>query len=152
MSIFRKKNKKVSAHAAINYKGKLLTDKTPFAVTESFKTLRTNLLYTTGQSNCPVYGVTSTYQNSGKSLISANLAIAFSMLEKKVLLLDADMRRPVQHRCFDLPNKKGTSELFSGLATIDEVVQRVERYPFLEIITAGNIPPNPQELLAGENA
>jgi capsular exopolysaccharide synthesis family protein len=156
MSVFKvdffKKKKKISAHAAVNYKGKLLGQDTPFAITESFKTLRTNLMYTTGRVKCPVYGVTSSYQNSGKSLISANLAIAFSMMNKKVLLLDGDMRKPVQHRCFSLVNKKGASEWLSGLEPLEAVIQQPLDYPTLHIITSGNIPPNPQELLAGENA
>ena len=67
MSIFKKKQQ-VSTHAAINYRGKLLGQDTPFAITESFKTLRTNLMYTTGHVKCPVYGVTSSYQNSGKRI------------------------------------------------------------------------------------
>jgi capsular exopolysaccharide synthesis family protein len=151
MSIFKKKQQ-VSTHAAINYRGKLLGQDTPFAITESFKTLRTNLMYTTGHVKCPVYGVTSSYQNSGKSLISANLAIAFSVMDKKVLLLDGDMRKPVQHRCFSLTNKKGASEWLSGLEPLEAVVQTPKGYPTLHVITSGNIPPNPQELLAGENA
>ncbi|MBP3321682.1 MAG: CpsD/CapB family tyrosine-protein kinase [Clostridia bacterium] len=147
-----KKKKKVSVHSAVNYKGKLLGADTPFAITESFKTLRTNLMYTASRENCPVYGITSCYQSSGKSLISANLAIAFSMMNKRVLLIDGDMRKPVQHRCFSLPNDRGFSEWLSGMSDFEDVVQTQVGYPCLHVITSGNIPPNPQELLAGENA
>lgn len=151
MSLFKNK-KKTSVHSAVNYQGKLLCADTPFAVTESFKTLRTNLMYTSGGEKCPVYGVTSCFQSSGKSLISANLAIAFSMMEKKVLLIDSDMRKPVQHRCFSLQNEKGLSEWLSGMSSFEEVVQHLPGYPGLDVITAGHIPPNPQELLAGHTA
>lgn len=155
MSVFGnmfKNKKRTSVHAAVNYKGKLLGKDTPFAVTESFKTLRTNLMYTAGGEKCPVYGVTSSYQSSGKSLISANLAIAFSMMNKRVALLDGDMRKPVQHRCFGVANDKGLSEWLSGMAEYEDVVRSVPDYPGLDVITVGRIPPNPQELLAGENA
>ena len=153
MSIFFKKDKKrPTVHAAVNYRGKLLGQNTPFAVTESFKTLRTNLMYTAGGEKCPVYGVTSCFQSSGKSLISANLAIAFSMMNKRVILLDGDMRKPVQHRCFNLNNTVGLSEWLSGMAEYDDVVTGVPAYPGLDVITVGHVPPNPQELLASESA
>lgn len=145
-----REDKSVSSHAAIKYKGKILNEKTPFAVAEAFKTLRTNLLYTTNSEKCPVFGVVSSYQNTGKSLISANLAVAFSMMNKRALLIDADMRKPVQHRCFSMRHEYGLSELLSGQCTIDQAVTSVEQYPNLSIILAGNIPPNPQELLAYE--
>lgn len=154
MSIFKnfKNKKKTSVHAAISYKGKLLGQDTPFAVTESFKTLRTNLMYTAGREKCPVYGVTSSYQSSGKSLISANLAVAFSMMNKRVLLVDGDMRKPVQHRCFEISNETGFSEWLSGMVEFGEAVQHLAKYPGLDVLTSGHIPPNPQELLASENA
>ena len=146
----KKKNKKVSSHAAINYKGKILNENLPFAVIESFKTLRTNLSYTMSSQKCPVFGIVSCYQSTGKSLISANLAVAFAMTDKKVLLIDGDMRKPVQHRCFSIRHHFGFSELLSGQCSIDEAIVTVKDHPNLSIILAGNIPPNPQELLAFE--
>ena len=151
VNLKKKRNKKkVSTHASINYKGKILNENTPFAVTEAFKTLRTNLLYTVNVQKCPVFGVVSSYQNTGKSLISANLAVAFSLMDKKVLLIDGDMRKPVQHRCFSMRHPVGLSELLSGQCSVDEAIAGVEAYQNLSIILAGNIPPNPQELLAYE--
>lgn len=151
MGIFKKKQK-VSPHAAINYKGKLLNDNTPFAVAESFKSLRTNLLFMSNSERCPVYGVVSSFQATGKSLISANLAIAFSLMNKKVLLIDADMRKPVQHRVFNLHHGVGFSELLSGQCTTDDTLRSVENYQNLTVISSGAVPPNPQELLASDQA
>ena len=145
----KKKKRAISAHAAINYKGKLLNDQTPFAVAEAFKSMRTNLLYTTNQK-CPIFGIVSSYQATGKSLIAANLAIAFSQMNKRTLLVDGDMRKPVQHRCFGFKHPKGLSELLSGQCSIEEAIAPVPQYENLYLIQAGNIPPNPQELLAYE--
>lgn len=128
------------------YADKLLGEKTPFAVMEAFKTLRTNLLFTTGTES-PLLGLTSCLASTGKSLISANIAIAFSMMNKRVLLIDCDMRKPVQHKCFGIENTKGASELFSGQVKLEEVVHPISAYKGLSLITAGRIPPNPQELL-----
>ena len=146
----KNRKRRNSSHAAINYKGKILNEKTPFAVAEAFKTLRTNLLYMVNNQKCPVFGVVSSYQNTGKSLISANLAVAFSMMNKRVLLVDGDMRKPVQSRCFGIKHTFGLSELLSGQCSVDEAITTAEAYPNLSIILSGNIPPNPQELLAYE--
>lgn len=151
MKLFKKKER-ISPHAAINYKGKLLNDKTPFAVTEAFKSMRTSLLFTTNSEKCPVFGIVSSYQSTGKSLISANLAIAFSLMNKKVLLMDCDMRKPVQHRLFSLHHGLGMSELLSNQCSVDEALTAIPEYENLTVITSGTIPPNPQELLASEHA
>lgn len=150
MSILDKKEQR-GTHYAEGYRGKLLCAETPFAVAESFRTLRTNLMYTCGNEKCPVYATASSFPNTGKSLMAANLAIAFSMLKKKVLLIDGDMRKPVQHSCFGVKKENGFSELLSGQIDIDSAVREVKNYPGLCLITSGNIPPNPQELLADSN-
>ncbi len=133
-----------------SYRSRLLSANTPFAVTEAFKMLRTNLMFTAGNST-PVFGVVSSFPNTGKSLISANIAIAFSMMNKKVLLIDSDMRKPVQHKCFGIHNRRGWSELLSGQTSIEAVTVPVEEYDGLHLIPSGRIPPNPQELMAAES-
>ncbi len=136
-----------------DYTGRLLDKKTPFAITEAFKTLRTNLCYTTKGEKCPVYGMTSAYVSAGKSLIISNTAISFSQMDnKKVLLIDADLRCPVQHKIFNLDNKvHGLSDLLAGICEFDDLYLRNGGYPNLDIITSGKIPPNPAELLASDN-
>ncbi len=135
-----------------DYDGRLLNKTTPFAISEAFKTLRTNLCYTTRGEKCAVYGVTSAYVSAGKSLIIANLAVSFSQMEKKVLLIDGDLRCPVQHKIFGLDNKvHGLSDVLAGICSYDELYRRNGGYENLNIITSGKIPPNPAELLASEN-
>ncbi len=135
-----------------DYEGRLLNKKTPFAITEAFKSLRTNLCYTTKGEKCAVYGVTSAYVSAGKSLIIANTAASFSQMEKRVLLVDADLRCPVQHKVFNLDNKvHGLSDLLAGICEFDDLYLRNGGYPNLDIITSGKIPPNPAELLASDN-
>lgn len=134
----------------LDYKGKLLCESSSFAVNEAFKMLRTNLFYTSKGETCPVYGVTSTFAHSGKSILVSNLAVAFSQLEKRVLLIDCDLRSSVIHNIFELENEAGMSELLAGTKEkIGKFVQKTQ-YPNLSVITAGGMPPNPAELLAGK--
>ena len=140
----KKNKKKIVAHAG---PAKLLDAKTPFAVSEAFNQLRTNLLYATpADVGCPVYAITSVKESSGKSTIIANLAIAFSQIGKRVLLIDADMRCPAIYHFFGLEKRaKGLSELISGIES-DVIVRDVR--PSLDVITSGRIPPNPTGLLS----
>ena len=130
------------------YKGKLLSENSSFAINEAFKMLRTNLFYTAKGEKCPVYGITSTFAHSGKSLIISNLAVSFAQLEKKVLLIDCDLRKSMVHKVFDIDKAEGISELLASAdSSIDKYIKKT-KYPNLSIITAGGMPPNPAELLA----
>ena len=135
-----------------DYEGRLLNKKTPFAITEAFKTLRTNMCYTTKGEKCAIYGITSAYVSAGKSLIISNMAISYAQMNKKVLLVDGDLRCPVLHKIFSLDNKvHGLSDVLAGICTYDEIYRRNGGYENLNIITSGKIPPNPAELLASTN-
>lgn len=132
-----------------DYSGRLLSDKTPFAIAEAFKLLRTNLCYTTKGESCAVFGVTSAYVGAGKSILIANTALSFSQMGKKVLLIDGDLRCPVQHRVFNMdPKTYGLSELLAGVCRDSQQAIRSSDYENLDVITSGRIPPNPAELLA----
>ncbi len=133
-----------------NYGNKLLSASSPFAITESFKKIRTNILFSTSNIKCPVIGVTSAFQKTGKSLISSNLGISFSQLNKKVLIIDCDLRKPVQHKIFDVENDSGISNILAGMSETDVSVIKLFDYENLFLITSGSIPPNPSELLASE--
>lgn len=125
----------------------LLDEKTPFAIRESFNMLRTNLMYSMTKSTegCPIFGVASTRENVGKSTIITNLALSFTHLNKKVLLIDADMRCPTLHNYFDVDKRHaGLSELISGIED-DVLIESV--LPDLDLVTSGRIPPNPSELI-----
>ena len=95
----------------------LINESTPFSIRENFNLLRTNIIYTpTNTEGAPVYAVASTVASSGKSTIMANLAVQLGSMSKKVLLIDADMRCPVQHKIFGYEkNTYGLSEFLSGV-------------------------------------
>ena len=132
-----------------DYDGRILGKKTPFAITEAFKLLRTNMCYTTKGEKCAVYGITSAYVSAGKSLIMANIAVSFAQMNKKVLLIDGDLRCPVQHKIFNLDNKvNGFSDMLAGICNYEDLYRRNGGVENLNIITSGKIPPNPAELLA----
>ena len=121
---------------------------TPFAIRESFNQLRTNIMYTPNDlDGCPVYAITSAEMSVGKSTISSNLAMSFAHVGKKVLLVDADMRRPAQHKIFGYNRKQaGLSDLIAGVKGSDDEVICTPA-PCLDLITSGPIPPNPSELM-----
>ena len=129
-------------------KNELLLEKYPKSVvSESIKTLRTNLQFSTVDNDFKTILITSSIPGEGKSFISSNLAIAFTQTGKKVLLIDCDLRKGRQHKIFKVPNLKGLSNLL-----IDDV-DKYEKYinkthiDKLSIITRGTVPPNPSELL-----
>ena len=129
----------------------LMGEDTPFAVKESFSLLRTNILYTRSNSNgAPVFAVTSAGESSGKSTIISNLAYSFANISKKVILIDGDMRCPVQQDFFGYKKgTKGLSEFLSGIVKDwHEVIFNTEN-SFMDVIPSGHIPPNPSELLLG---
>ena len=139
--------KKKKHNVVPNGPAKVLEAKTPFAVSEAFNQLRTNLMYATpADVKCPIYAITSVKEASGKSTIIANLAISFSQIGKRVLLVDGDMRCPSIYDFFGFGKRQaGLSELISGIET--DVIKKDAR-PNLDVITSGRIPPNPSELLS----
>lgn len=91
--------------------------------------------------------IVSPNPGEGRSYIAANLAVLFSQLGKRTLLIDADLRRPRQHRIFGLPGRIGLSAVLAGRAG-PEVIAEIKPLPELFVLPAGAVPPNPQELLA----
>lgn len=128
----------------------LLTDRNiPFNVIESYKSIRTNITFGLATKKRKIIAVSSANPSEGKSTTAANIAIAFSQMENKVLLIDADMRKPVQHRTFKVSNSSGLSTLISQMSTVQESIKR-NVMPNLDVLPAGTCPPNPSELLASE--
>lgn len=130
-----------------NTEPKILDTAAPFAIREAFNQLRTNLMYTIADNtgDAPVFAVTSSTEHTGKSTVITNLAISFTQLDQKVLLIDADLRCPVLHDYFGFDDQhQGLSEYISGIAK-DVIVRDIR--PNLDLITSGRIPPNPSELL-----
>ena len=113
---------------------------------EAFRSLRTNLKLSNPDSKLKIMLVTSSIPHEGKTVVSSNLAVSYSVAGKKVLIVDADMRKPRVHKVFGLTNEKGLSTLIVGDHSMDEVVNK-NVYEGLDVVTAGVIPPNPAELL-----
>ncbi|MBQ7333084.1 MAG: polysaccharide biosynthesis tyrosine autokinase [Clostridia bacterium] len=132
------------------YNNKLISPDTPFAITESFKQLRTNLCYSIAAEKCPVFAITSDFSGAGKSLISANLAISFAQLGKKTLLVEGDLRCPDFKHIFKKANSVGLSELLSGNLGDYKEALTDEGYDNMSVIFSGRIPPNPSELLGSD--
>ena len=117
----------------------------PFAVVEAYKTIRTNLTFLLSSSENKVFGITSPDAGDGKSTTAINMAIAFSQFGDKVLLIDADMRRSSVHKKLKIENNAGLSGVLAGFNKWEEVVTNIS--DSLDVITAGQVPPNPSELL-----
>jgi len=115
---------------------------------ELLRTLRSQLMVRrfTGQSDRKMLSIVSSDRGEGRSYLAANLAIVFSQLGEHTLLIDADMRNPSQHELFKLENRRGFSSALAGRDDL-QVVQRVNNFVDLSVLSAGPIPPNPQELL-----
>jgi capsular exopolysaccharide synthesis family protein len=126
-----------------------LAREVPHDFGEAFRSLRTSLVFTSRSDGARLIGVTSTQPLEGKTTTACNLAMVLAYGGARVLLIDADMRRPGLHRTLGMPNELGLSHVLSGQARIREVVQRTHD-PNLLAITAGKTPPNPSELLASE--
>jgi protein-tyrosine kinase len=118
-------------------------------VVEELRTIRSRLtLGWLRAADRRVLAITSPQRGDGRSWFSANLAIVFAQAGERTLLIDTDMRRPQQHRLFNIENKSGLSELLTGRAG-KEVAQRIDPKLRLFVVPTGAIPPNPQELLGG---
>ena len=124
-------------------------------ISEVFRTLRTNIQFMNVNKKMKVLLLTSTFPSEGKSWVSSNLAVTFAQAGKKVVLIDADMRKGRQYAIFGLSPKPGLSNFLSQVE-IDEkgrLSENIENYiqktevENLYVITAGNVPPNPSELL-----
>ena len=130
-------------------KQNLISDETPSQVNEAYKNVRTNLQYALHPINGKVMLVSSALPGEGKSTTSSNLAVTFAQ-NSKVLLIDADMRKPVMHKIFGLDNSHGLSLFLGGFEPLAKSIHR-EVAPGLDVMTAGTIPPNPSELLGSKN-
>ncbi|WP_414753741.1 GumC family protein [Anabaena sp. CCY 9910] len=115
------------------------------SVNAAFEMLQINLGFSFSDKKLKVIVVSSSVMNEGKSFIAANLAVATAQMGKRVLLIDADMRRPRQHEMWQQPNLMGLSNVLVGQATLAEATKEVVIN--LELLTSGTIPPNPAALL-----
>ncbi|WP_226419627.1 chain length determinant protein tyrosine kinase EpsG [Dechloromonas denitrificans] len=121
----------------------------PFSpIVEKLRALRSQLMlrWFDGESGNKMLAVTSPERGEGRSYIAANLAVVFSQLGERTLLIDADLRHPRQHEIFKLGNRNGLSAVLAARTGMDEAIVRIPDLLGLSVMPAGAIPPNPQEL------
>lgn len=124
--------------------------KKPFHIVEAYKTLRTNFLFAMATAERKSVVFTSAEPHAGKSTTASNLAIVMAQSNFKVLLIDADMRRPSLNKLFRVSRANGLSKVLSDMQTVEEALFK-QIAPNLDLLPAGPMPPNPQELLCSEN-
>lgn len=142
--IFRKK--KDRGNLIVEERQYILNSKSGFYAKEAFNTLRTNLMFALAEADSnKVIVVTSALQSEGKSLIAVNLSISTATAGYKVLLIDADMRRPKIGRLLQMKSELGLSDILVQPAKVGEAIQPYREG--MDVLLAGTIPPNPSELL-----
>lgn len=124
----------------------ILSENSSFGVREAYKTLRANVRFSAPGEECKKICVTSGLSGEGKSITTLNIAISFAESGKRVLLIDADLRRPAMARLLVENGAPGLSNVLAGLCREEDAI-REERYPNLDVLFSGEIPPNPSELL-----
>jgi capsular exopolysaccharide synthesis family protein len=117
------------------------------AAAEAFRALRTSIMLSRPESGPKVILVTSCIPGEGKTTVSSNLAVAFAQHEKKVIIVEADMRRPRMKHAFDVSNEVGLSNVLTGSHTSDEAILRGVQSLTLDVLPAGPHPPMPSEIL-----
>lgn len=138
----------LSIHAGNSHGALVMLEDSYGTAAESIRVLRTNLLFASVDHELGSLLVSSPVPGEGKSFVSSNLAVAFAQTGQRVVLLDADLRKPSLHRIFDLVNNVGiTSALISDMVSLGTLVQQTV-IPELHVITSGPLPPNPSELLS----
>lgn len=118
--------------------------------TESLRAIRTTLEFLLPGGAPSVLMVTSALPEEGKSVVASNLAISLRELNRRVILIDADMRRPTLHQLLGMPLEPGLSDYLRDKASLEEIVRSSSKAADLPVITAGITPPQPADLLAGD--
>lgn len=116
---------------------------------ESVRSIRTNLNFLAPDKESKVICITSQVSGEGKSFVAINLAGTLALIQKKVLLIGADLRRPKLHKALGGENSKGLSTYLVGQCSIEEMIQHTS-YEYFDFISSGPVPPNPAELLQNE--
>ncbi len=118
-------------------------------ISEQYRTIRTNLQFSSVDEELESVLVTSPGPGAGKSITAANLAVVYAQQGLKTLLVDADLRKPTVHYTFRLNNLNGLSNVLIGASTLENAIEDSD-VDYLNILSCGPIPPNPAELLASK--
>ncbi|NMR28145.1 polysaccharide biosynthesis tyrosine autokinase [Arthrobacter sp. SF27] len=127
------------------------SDRASHAMSEALRELRTNLSFVDVDNPPRIIVVTSSVPGEGKSTVTANLAVTIAAAGKRVVVVDGDLRRPVVTSMFDLVPGAGVTDVLSGQADLEDVLQVWGQVPNLAVLGAGRIPPNPSELLGSHS-
>ncbi|MEO1006582.1 MAG: polysaccharide biosynthesis tyrosine autokinase, partial [Cyanobacteria bacterium J06638_38] len=117
---------------------------------ESFRSLNTNIKLLGSDTSIRSFVISSSIPSEGKSTVSCHLAQAAAAMEQRVLLIDADLRRPQVHRWIGIENKEGLSNVLATGLDVEEAIVKVPQWENLSVITAGDIPPDPTRLLSSQ--
>lgn len=149
MSSYGKKTDRHQDHSSSSFEEKSIGDGLSFAAKESYKRLRTNIEFSMLKEaeSCRIIGITSSLSGEGKTTTAINLAYTMAQTEKNVLLIEADMRLPTICRRLGLKSFSGLSNLLIGQCSGVEVLQKTALAPNVRVVSAGDLPPNPTEML-----
>jgi capsular exopolysaccharide synthesis family protein len=137
-----------TASPAMRNLGILASPKSQFA--EAFRALRTSLLLSIAGGEPKVILLSSATPGEGKTTVSINLACVLTQRNVRVLLVDADLRRPTVHHRFGLNGKVGLTSVLTGALSLEEAIQKVPEMPLLDILVSGPVPPFPTEMLGSQ--
>ena len=143
----KKEKKKNSGRREMSDSQKMiLRENSPWPVKEAYKTLRTNIIFSLPGTGGKVLAVTSAFRGDGKSVNAINIAISFGQVGKKSVILDCDMRLPTVASKLGVKGAPGLSDFLAGQVDIQQILYKVPEQP-INMIPAGNIPPDPTALL-----
>ena len=118
-------------------------------ISEAYRSIRTGIEFSNLDKGLKVICIASSKKDEGKSTVVANLAVNFAKIDKKVLLIDGDLRNPTTNRLFDLANTNGIVDILLGKKNLNDCIKKTKQEN-LYILTGGVIPPNPSEVLASQ--
>lgn len=143
--------KKSAKKGMAQQRRKLVTSDDPRSpISEQFRTIRTNIQFSSIDEEVQTLMVTSSEPGEGKSTTAANLAVVFAQQDKKVLVVDADLRKPTMHYTFNLTNTFGLTSVLARQSSLKDAVNETV-VPNLDVLTSGPLPPNPAELIGSKS-
>jgi len=144
------KNRKKKQEAQTTKQSLVVAVNNRSPVSEQYRTVRTNIQFSMVDSEFKTIACTSATPGEGKSTTIANLAVTFAQQGQKVLLVDADLRKPVIHEMMRISNRFGLTSLITKRATLESAIIPIPKISNLYVLPAGAIPPNPSELLGSQ--